>query len=388
MSLLGEKRIFYISTGNELSGNVNSFTRSLDIPDDFNRAVIGQASIPISYYVVVEGYNTFQLKEPNFSAVTITVPEGNYNVNSFTLAVKALLNTNSPNLYTYNITYPINYTENNTGKITITNTSYTGSGNSIIVGDGLYEQFGFNRGSTNTFSSGALTATNVWNFTPETSIFLHCNLVKDGVSDVLGFFPFGNNVVLGNMNWVNPSLYENSKYIVPSQTVVFSFTDENGFPLFFNGVSTTFSLIVFKESRIFEKISRFLDWFVLKDEKEEETLGNYKQAELDNSEIYHPETELNTLPPPTLTRQNAYSEYQPEEEVENQEEIENVENPDEVVDELFEDQEPIQIDENKTIEPEEQVDVVDELFKDQEPIKVNEVPDVPLNDEKLDKLLK
>ena len=84
MSLLNESVIFIVDSSQALSGNASSFTYQMNIPKGvgFDRVVVLQAILPKSFYLVNSPNNTFTLQE-NGVNVTITIPEGNYNVKSF-----------------------------------------------------------------------------------------------------------------------------------------------------------------------------------------------------------------------------------------------------------------------------------------------------------------
>lgn len=99
MEEITEKRIYYINSGNQLSSLISYFTVPIEIPNGYDRITVLGAQIPISFYLVQQGYNTFTLTE-NGTSVVISITIGSYNANSFSLALLSLLNANSPNGYT------------------------------------------------------------------------------------------------------------------------------------------------------------------------------------------------------------------------------------------------------------------------------------------------
>ena len=112
-------RYYYITSDNQLSATNNVFTTALDIPEGrFNRITLVNLNIPVSFYVIQNGHNTFYLTE-NSTSVLITIPQGNYNINSFITGLTSLLNLNSPNGLTYTLSFPNTYTQTSTGKITL-----------------------------------------------------------------------------------------------------------------------------------------------------------------------------------------------------------------------------------------------------------------------------
>lgn len=108
--------------------NRSSFVYTIDISKNskFNCVAMSQARIPKAWYTVqtIHANNTFELHEGGSSA-TITIAEGNYNVYSFMNILTGLLNTNSPNGWTYSITFPDSLTDVQTFKYTF---SVSGNG--------------------------------------------------------------------------------------------------------------------------------------------------------------------------------------------------------------------------------------------------------------------
>jgi hypothetical protein len=168
-----------IVTVNSAKGDGDNSNFKYKIPNIFiqqyDRVVLLSATIPISFYLVQEGLNTFVLRE-GLSDVTITIPVGNYNTNSFKTVLKNLLNSNSPNGYTYDITMNNSFTQVDDGKF-----NYTCNGiiqPEFIFTTNLIEQMGFNRNTTYQFSNGVLRSSGVVNFVPEQSIFIKSDLVN------------------------------------------------------------------------------------------------------------------------------------------------------------------------------------------------------------------
>ena len=58
-------KIYYINSQFRLSGTNGSFSYKISIPSgaNFDRVCVLEANIPISYYMVPEGYNKFFLRE-------------------------------------------------------------------------------------------------------------------------------------------------------------------------------------------------------------------------------------------------------------------------------------------------------------------------------------
>ena len=265
MSVFENTRIYYINTGNSLIGTNNTYSQAIQINESekFDRVVLLQAEIPVSYYVINEGSNEFLLTELGTS-VSIQIPRGNYNAESFSIAVKALLDLNSPNGYTYSIRYPNNYTENNTGLFTYT-VNTNASPISLEFGDTpLVEQFGFQRRSINEFTPGLSTSSLmsdvVMKFIPEDTIFVHSSLVDNGSDDVLQPLFFGNSSVLGNLSYLcpDPLAYSKPLVSVSDKAPIFTFTDENNTPVYFNGQNVVLTVMFFKVNKIYDEIKSSL----------------------------------------------------------------------------------------------------------------------------------
>src|SRR5690606_31114244 len=111
----------------------------------------------------------------NLNSVNIVVPVGNYTRKSFASTIQSLLTTNSPNGYTYTVTYPTSSTVPDTRKYT-----YTVSNNggvqpifTFVTSNDLWDHMGFASGSTNTFVANTLSSTQVINLQKENTIYLH-----------------------------------------------------------------------------------------------------------------------------------------------------------------------------------------------------------------------
>ena len=105
MSLIQNKQFFYVDSHARVSGTHSNFSYYLNFRnEDYDHAVVLQATISKSYYLVQPGKNTFVLNE-NGNHVVISMPIGNYSRTSFRFQLQEQLNTNSPLGYTYVIRY-------------------------------------------------------------------------------------------------------------------------------------------------------------------------------------------------------------------------------------------------------------------------------------------
>jgi len=106
MAIIESQRIFYCDSHDRLSGTHSDFTLQFDFQNqNYDYAVVLQATIPKSYYLVQQGRNTFQLQELS-STVTITMPVGNYSRSSFKSQLQTSLNSSSPNTWSYVVSIP------------------------------------------------------------------------------------------------------------------------------------------------------------------------------------------------------------------------------------------------------------------------------------------
>ena len=271
---LRNKRIFYISSGNQLSGSSSTFSTTLQIPthEDYNRVTVLALNIPVSYYLVQQGFNHFYLNE-SATRVKLYLPIGNYNVNSFTLEITQLLNANSPLGFKYTADYDSSFKSVDTGKITYTvNSGIVPVSFQFDLGNPVNEQFGFNNGSTVYFNQGVTTtstlvSTNVINFIPENSLFVHCNLVNSGTDDILQEVNSGNTVPFSNITFLNPDPLSNSKALSSNtiQNVTFSLTNESNIPIFLNGVSMSLTMMLYQDNQYYSKSLEYMKYQISKD---------------------------------------------------------------------------------------------------------------------------
>ena len=79
---MNSSKTILINSEDRASGTAGAF--SYYIPNDgfYTHAIVLGCNIPVSYYLVQAPYNTFTLHEAGTNTI-VTVPPGNYNVNSF-----------------------------------------------------------------------------------------------------------------------------------------------------------------------------------------------------------------------------------------------------------------------------------------------------------------
>ena len=245
------QRIFYINTINKKSGTNQSFTYEIQIPqaDGFDKVVLLNASIPNTFYLVQEEFNTFTLREGE-QDITITIPVGNYSAKVFAVVVASLLSAASPNGWTYSLELPNQVLAASTGKF-----SYTVTGNtsqpSIVCTDkvNINEQLGFSINPVNTFENNILDSATTVNFGAESTLFIHSDIADNGDSDVLQEVYAGNTQNLSYITYqcTAPELYSKNLQTNRSNNFHFSLTNEKKQLLNLHGVDMQLTLCLYKK---------------------------------------------------------------------------------------------------------------------------------------------
>ena len=264
-----KRQIFYINSSNRISGTDSNFTIQLDIDreEEFDQVVLLDCSIPKSYYIIQNGENTFTLQEGSTS-VTITLPFGNYNRSSMKNVLVNLLNANSPNRFSYTISYQnIQYTQD-TGQYTFT---VTGNGSvqpSFIFGNYLYQQLGFNQNSTNNFVGNTLTSVNITNLQPEGTLFIRSDICQNYNDNILQNIITTQSADYSYIIFQNPTPHEYSKDFRQGFSNVFQFilTDEYGNEIYLNGLNLVMTIMIYKSNKIDDLIKGYIKFKVIESE--------------------------------------------------------------------------------------------------------------------------
>lgn len=184
LKYLNSQQIF-IDSHNRESGTHADFTITVNLTNkEVDSVCLQRCTIKKTYYLIPEGRNTFTLKEGLQTAI-ISCPIGNYSATSFRTILQTLLNTNSPNGWIYTITLPNPAIQPSTGKYQYNVTGNGGIQPSFIFTTYLYEQFGFEENTTNTFENDTMTSVNVINFQNKDLLRIHSNIVTDLPNNVL-----------------------------------------------------------------------------------------------------------------------------------------------------------------------------------------------------------
>lgn len=257
------KKIFYINSRNRLSGSDSDFQYVIDLSNfEPTHCVALQVNIPKSYYVVQDGKNTFVMTEENVNAVTVPIPAGNYNRTNFRVVISTLLNSYSPNGYTYTVTYPNTASGTDTGKYTFLCVGHTLEPSFTFEdSSNIYETMGFDVGTT-AFVSGSLTSTNVIKLTVEDSIFIHSDLVAGFSGSILQEIFAADSSDFSNIVFENyaPTLYEKKMQGSSNNTYRFWILNENGQPINLNGLNWSMTLVCYQKDNLPDLQRGYIKW--------------------------------------------------------------------------------------------------------------------------------
>jgi hypothetical protein len=211
---------------------------------DYDHACVLAASIPISYYMIQEGYNTFFLKE-GINVKMISFDVGNYSIISFCSRLKTLLNANTQSGFTYDVKVSTVL-----GKIAMSVSNNNNVQPSIqMIGTSLYKFFGFDVGSVNTFTSGSLTSSNVCQFITEETLYIHTDLVENQNDNVIQEIYAASYAPFSTISFINPCPLQYAKKIATTKNNIYNFylLNENDEPINMNGCNMSVTILFFKK---------------------------------------------------------------------------------------------------------------------------------------------
>lgn len=240
-----ETFIIQINSRNRISGTDSNFTYKIEFPPNktYNRVCVTRIKIPKSYLLITEPDNYFILLE-NGEETKIPLQEGNVGRRDFVRLVQRNMNLLSPNQWKYTIDYA-GVGDIDDGKLTF-RVSNNNSQPSIIIANGLFELFGFNRNSTNVFEGNKLRSINQISFQAEDTLLLHSDLIKHSKRSVLQDVIATNGVSFSNIVWECPETHANCKYLDGNHELVsFTLTDEDDYPINLQGQNMVFTLLFF-----------------------------------------------------------------------------------------------------------------------------------------------
>jgi hypothetical protein len=268
MALIQDKQIFFLDSFNRLPGSISNsdfyFSLDFDNGKEFDRVVLLQCLIPISYYMIQENQNTFTLIEGANQAI-VTITPGNYNRRSFAAVLSSLLTAASPNKWTYSVTFANVGSAVDSGKYTYAVTGNT-SQPAIQIDSFCFEPMGFNKNSLNTFSGNQVISTNVIKLKPGDQIYFHSDICSNKNDDVLQDIYAAGVASYGNILFQQFDAESNSKDFVNNSSNIFHcyITDENNTILNMNGQNVTFSIMLFKRNSIWNMLSGMMKYYLLK----------------------------------------------------------------------------------------------------------------------------
>lgn len=245
-----QKKIIYLNSRSRTSGTHSDMAYAIDLKQlsSVDHVVVLQANIPKSYYMVQSGYNTFTLSE-NGTAVTVQIPIGNYNRSNFKTTLQGIINSMSPNNWTYTVSVPVS-SGADTGKYT-----FSVSGNSSIQPqfifsqtNNVYELMGFDIGSTNAFTADTLPSSNVIKLQKEDTVYICSDICGNHTGSILQEIYTVESADFDNIVFVNYNSDMYSKQIshAGSNTYRFWLTNEDGMILDLNGQNWTMTLGIYK----------------------------------------------------------------------------------------------------------------------------------------------
>jgi hypothetical protein len=240
---MNDNYIAYVNSYNKLvaTDSTSNFTVMINLPknNNFNKVVVLQMSIPKSYYLIQNGYNTFNIYEPqNSSYHVITLKVGNYSRSLFMAELIRAIQYSAVPACTglYGVSF-----SSSTGKWTFSVTGLTQQP-SIITTTNLFEQLGFSKNTTNTFSSYSIVSTTCVKLQVEDTLFIlsDCSNALSGViQDVYCNSSDFSNIIF---NQYNEDLYAKTFIRNNNNVFRFSLTDENFRPIDLNGLNMNMTL--------------------------------------------------------------------------------------------------------------------------------------------------
>lgn len=254
-------QLVYVNSKRRISGTASNFYISLPSIDPqnehgYNRVAVLDASIPKSYYLNPSNTD-FTIDETGESGGTlrnVTLPFGNYSRISLANKLTTLLNTSAPAGVSYTITYSSGNlaAAADTGRYTFVVTGAVSTISFIFsTTNKLNEILGFDSGSTNAFTAGSLTSTNLINLNVETTLFLRSDIC-DSYEGILQPLYVSDSNYLSSIAFYNHEYKAYSKELKYSQkgnsVYKFNLTDEDGASIDTNGINLVFTLILWYDN--------------------------------------------------------------------------------------------------------------------------------------------
>ena len=215
---------------------------------DYDSVALIQTSIPRSFYNIPSS-SSFTVIQ-NSIPVPCSIPVGSYNKYTLRSTLQTQLNAISDGRI-YSVVY------NTSPDIFKYVFSFTGgTGNvSFTFTSSLYKQLGFDRNSTNVFSSSELKSTNCINLSLYNKCFIKSNIIQDSNDDILiEVFSYGSFSMLSYCYYSPPILESNIKVFNANNinSWNFSLCDVDGNLIELNEISWGVSLMLFKKQILYD----------------------------------------------------------------------------------------------------------------------------------------
>jgi hypothetical protein len=265
---IGNSRIEYINSLQVSGGGSDTdFTWTMNIApnEEYDRVCVLFANIPISYYLVTNSDNIFELTELGVMR-QITVPVGNYNTTSFMAVVVPLMNAASASMgnnWIYTMTMKSTFTSGIDGKFYYSVSGNGGNQPTIACGTLISEQLGFPINTANTFVGDSLVSTNVVNFVPETTIYVYSDLIEtknNNTSNVLQEFYGNNSTSFSNIVYECMNVEAYSKPIRKGfkNSFTIKLINEHGQALDTNGQPIFMTILFYKNNDLYDMFKKFI----------------------------------------------------------------------------------------------------------------------------------
>lgn len=262
MSITNSK-IYYINTENKLSGTSSRFSYSIPIPvgSEFDRCVVLQCAVPISFYLVQDGFNQFLLTETikgTVNTTVITIPPGNYDYVTFANIITTLLNKAS------SLAYTVTFLEAQL-KYSFSTTNDAGEQITFTFNSHLSQQFGFDKHSVNNFpilGNDSLVSANLLNFATEGTIFIHSDITNE-LTDVLQeIYTTSTNSIISYQLTTSIDAYSKKLRTTGSNVFNFYITNEEDEELRLQGQDCLITLLLYKSDNFTEMFRKFVSWSI------------------------------------------------------------------------------------------------------------------------------
>lgn len=249
-----EGKTVLINSENRNSGTSSDFTYIIptDGEVEYTHCIVLGANIPLSYYLIQVPYNTFTLVEAGTN-ITVTIPPGNYNVNSFSDVLTPLLNAASTHAWVYAIAFNNDFTTQSTGLYTYTCTGFSSPPSFVFpTTNEIHAQLGFAHASTNTFSAGGvLTSSNVVSFIPETVLTISSNICEN--RNLLTIF-HDNTTPYANITYQCQTELYSKKLSNKAKDSIYQFAvlNKNGVKIDLNGLPLLLNILLYRNDESYK----------------------------------------------------------------------------------------------------------------------------------------